>query len=65
MGKQEEKLDRRTYSITEASELLGVGKNSVYRATHKKEIPVIRIGGRLLVPRAAFDRILERAGGTE
>lgn len=50
---------RRTYSIAEAGQLLGLGKNAVYAAAHRQEIPVIKIGGRLLVPKLALDRLLE------
>jgi excisionase family DNA binding protein len=49
----------KTYSIARAGELLGLGKNATYNAAHRGEIPTIKIGGRLLVPRAALDRMLE------
>ena len=61
MGKHNRSENRKTYSIAEIGELLGVGKNAAYNAVHRKEIPVIRIGGRLLVPKAAFDKLLEKA----
>jgi excisionase family DNA binding protein len=47
-----------TISVEEAGRRLGVGRNSAYEAAHRGEIPVIKIGKRLLVPRAAFDRML-------
>ncbi|MEW8623956.1 MAG: helix-turn-helix domain-containing protein [Candidatus Thiodiazotropha endolucinida] len=46
----------------DAGKALGLGKNSSYAAAHKGEIPTIRIGGRLLVPKAALQRLLESAG---
>jgi len=49
---------KQTYTIKEAKRLLGVGTNAVYNAAHRGEIPVIKIGGRLLVPKAALDRML-------
>ena len=52
-------IERKTYEVAEAGQMLGLGKNSAYRAIHRKEIPSIRIGGRLLVPKAAFDRMLQ------
>jgi excisionase family DNA binding protein len=51
--------ERKTYSIAEAGELLGIGKNSIYNAAHRGEIPSIKIGGRLLVPKVALDRLLQ------
>lgn len=56
---KKEKADRRTYNIEEAGRMLGLAKNAAYNAAHRGEIPVIKIGGRMLVPKAAFDRLLE------
>ena len=50
---------RKTYTITEAAELLGVGKSAAYEAARRGEIPVIRIGRRLVVPKAALQRLLK------
>lgn len=48
-----------TISIEGAAKRLGIGRQAAYAAAHKGEIPVIRIGKRLLVPVAALDRLLE------
>ena len=52
---------RKTYTITEAAALLGVGKSAAYEAARRGEIPVIRIGRRLVVPKAALQRLLQDA----
>jgi excisionase family DNA binding protein len=52
-----------TYTIQEAAELLGVGRNSAYEAAKRGDIPSIKIGRRLLVPRVAFDKMLETGSG--
>jgi len=44
-----------------AGQILGLGRNATYKAVNNGQIPVVRIGRRLLVPRAALDRLL--AGG--
>jgi excisionase family DNA binding protein len=49
---------RRTYSVAEAGKLLGIGRNQTYDAIKRGEVPAIRIGKRLLVPKAALDRLL-------
>jgi excisionase family DNA binding protein len=54
----EQKGERLTYDIVEAGRLLGLGRNASYDAAKAKEIPTIRIGRRLLVPKAALDRLL-------
>jgi excisionase family DNA binding protein len=48
-----------TYRIEEVARLLGISRNSAYEAARRGEIPTIRIGKRLLVPRAAVNRLLE------
>ncbi len=56
--------ERRTYDVEEAGRLLGIGRNAAYEAARRGDIPSIRIGKRVLVPKAAFDRLLrgEAAG---
>lgn len=44
----------------ETGRLLGLGRNATYAAAERGDIPTIRIGKRLLVPRAALFRILDR-----
>jgi excisionase family DNA binding protein len=50
---------RRTLTIEEAAEELGISRGKAYDAAKSGEIPIVRIGRRLLVPRVAFDRLLE------
>ena len=52
-----------TMTVPEARRRLGIGRNSAYEAAASGQIPTIRIGRRILVPRAAFERMLEQAGG--
>lgn len=49
---------RPTLTVKEAAELLGIGRNTAYEAVKRGEIPSIRIGSRVVVPRAAFERLL-------
>jgi excisionase family DNA binding protein len=41
-----------TITVTHAAKLLGIGKNQAYKAAASGELPVVRIGHRLLVPTA-------------
>jgi excisionase family DNA binding protein len=50
--------DRKTYKIEEAARLLGIGRNQAYLAAKTGELPIIKMGARLLVPKAALDRML-------
>jgi len=44
--------------MAEAAKALGIGKTLAYSAIERGEIPSIRIGGRVLVPRVALARLL-------
>lgn len=51
---------RLTYTVPEAGRLLGISRGTAYAAAAEKTLPTIRIGRRLLVPRAALERLLDR-----
>ncbi len=51
-------LERRTYTVVEVSQILGIGRNTAYESCRSGEIPTVRVGGRVLVPRAAIDALL-------
>ena len=56
---------RKTVSIFDAAQELGISRNSAYIAAKRGEIPTIKIGRLLLVPRAALDRMLTGAARRE
>lgn len=49
---------RLTCSIEEAADILGIGRSTAYLAARKGDLPTIRLGGRVLVPRAALEQLL-------
>ena len=49
---------RLTYTLTEAAFRLGISRALAYEAAQRGELPVCRIGRRMLVPRAALLRLL-------
>lgn len=53
----------KTISVVEAGKMLGVSRLSAYRAAKRGEIPTIRIGRLLRVPKAAIDRMLWEGSG--
>ena len=59
----EKLMESATLSVEETAKVLGIGRNSAYEGVRTGEIPSIRIGKRILVPRLALERILENAGG--
>jgi len=45
-------------TVAEAAKLLRLARNTCYAAVKRGEIPSVRIGSRLLVPRDALERML-------
>jgi len=54
----ERQVSRQTYHLQEAAKILGIGRNQAYEAAKRGEIPSIKVGKRVLVPRAALERLL-------
>jgi excisionase family DNA binding protein len=54
--------ERLTLSVPEVAARLGLSRNGAYEAVAAGQIPSIRIGRRVLVPRVALDRLLDQAG---
>jgi hypothetical protein len=54
-----------TYLVPEAGEMLGLNRNAAYAAAKRGDIPTIKIGKLLRVPKLAFHRMLEGAGAIE
>jgi excisionase family DNA binding protein len=54
--------DRLVLSVEEAAAALGISRAFAYEAVQRGEIPSIRIGRRILVPRAKLERFLNGDG---
>lgn len=50
-----------TLSVEEAAKVLGIGRNSAYDAVKRGEIPSLRIGVLIRVPRVRLMKMLEEA----
>jgi excisionase family DNA binding protein len=53
---------RLVYAVPEAGAMLGLTRNASYEAARRGDLPTIRIGKLLKVPKAAFHKMLEQAG---
>jgi excisionase family DNA binding protein len=60
---ESESLAARTYSVPEAARLLGISERFGYELARRNElpVPVISLGRRMVVSRAALDAVLEEA----
>jgi len=50
-----------TVSVPEAGAILGLGRNASYDAVQRGDIPAIRLGKKLRVPKAVLERMLSTA----
>jgi excisionase family DNA binding protein len=46
-------------TVPEGGEMLGISRNFGYELVKQGQLPVIRFGKRLLIPRVALERMLE------
>ena len=51
-------MDRRTYSVEEVAEILGISRNSAYAAVSNGELKSVRIGRRIIIPKTEVDALL-------
>ena len=58
----EGRTERLTLTVIETAELLGLSRQSAYEGIQRGEIPHIKVGKRILVPRIALERLLNDAG---
>jgi excisionase family DNA binding protein len=52
-------IEKLTYDVKEAMEKIGLGRNAFYEAVKRGDIPSRRIGGKILIPKKAFDALFE------
>jgi excisionase family DNA binding protein len=57
--KAEPSSERLVIDVEEAAKLLNISRGAAYAAAKRGDLPVVRIGGRILVPRTALMRLLE------
>ena len=55
-----ETIERLTVPVwPDAGQMLGLGRNAIYEAISRGEIPVIRIGRRILISKKALENLLD------
>jgi excisionase family DNA binding protein len=54
----DEDSTRLTVTVEQAAKMLGIGRSSAYEAAKSGQLPTIRIGRRLVVPRAGLEKLL-------
>ncbi|HEY8599028.1 MAG TPA: helix-turn-helix domain-containing protein [Thermomicrobiales bacterium] len=57
--------ERQVYSVAEVAAMLGLSKPTVQKALKRGELPSFRVGTKVLVQRAAVERLLKEGGDAE
>lgn len=53
------KIQKSVYSIPEVAKVLGVSRTLAYDLANKGELPVLRLGKRMVIPKVALDKMLD------
>ena len=48
-------MDRITFSVTEAAEVLGVSQSFMYQLVKENRIPSLKLGNRRLIPKESLE----------
>lgn len=51
-------MDRWTVTVEEAAQMLGISRSSAYECVKRGELRALRLGRRLVVPRAVLEDLL-------
>ena len=50
--------NRLTYTVPEVAEMLGISRSTAYECVRRGEIPALKLAGRVVISRVAFDALL-------
>ena len=59
----EQSSERLTVSVSEAAQLLGIGRGTAYECVRTGQIPSIKLGRRIVIPTRALEALLDQAAG--
>jgi len=53
-------MEKLTYSVTEVAKLLGISKGLAYELARNGQLPVLRLGNRMVIPRIRLEEFLKK-----
>lgn len=54
--------DKRTYTVDEIQDLLGISRTTAYNLVKAKEFHSVRVGGHIRISKKSFDEWLDKMG---
>ena len=58
-GTKNETPERRTYTVDDIAQILGIGRTSAYILVKEGHFKIVRIGNAIRIPKRSFDHWLE------
>ena len=58
-------MEKIALSVTEAAQLLGVSRPTIYTLVHRADCPVFQAGHRTLISRVGLEKWVEKQAGKE
>lgn len=55
---EKNKLERQVYTVDEIKQILGIGRTTTYALMHNPPFRVIKLRGRIVIPKASFEQWL-------
>lgn len=52
--------NRLCITVVEAAGMLGISRNFAYELARQNKLPIVRLGKRMLIPRAALEEMLKK-----
>jgi len=52
-------VERKTYSVDEAAQILGISRSLAYECIKTGEIPAVRFGTRIVIPYGAIEQLVD------
>ncbi len=52
-------MEKLTYSVTEVAEVLGISRSLAYRLVKERELPVLYLGNRKVIPKLVLEKWIE------
>ncbi len=59
------RIERLTFTVSEAAQVLGIGDSKMRQLTKSKDFPVIKVGTRILIPIHRFEEWIDNNVGQE
>lgn len=56
-------MEKLVYTVTETAQILNIGMNKAYELIQQQEIPNLRVGRKILIPKQSLEKWLVKSAG--